>query len=1419
MGRFVNSPTAIAVTENINPIPSRFSNRCLYSTPGTYTFTVPTGVDCITAVVVGPGGTQCEVVESIEVVTPTQGTVCMRICNLCPATVCDYEGLNPTCAHRTARELKVQAVSGMCFCFGGCLCQGYLRGAYGCTDNANGFGRPELKYNFVNIPSGAGGGFAEKAITTVQGCQYCVTVGAPCDDPYSRFCGYNADICSTGLKVKALESCTYTGFKNSATGICAGDIDSFLANATAVSCTNETDSQRCLTACFTEYSMKKTCYQIELGRGYGGNYNRCGGGVLCCYSASSGPSWQCVLVYAPCQCNGNPCYCWDNKDCLTYCCGSCKDVQILFRNVIFSECGSSNACEWLRSCGNSAYGFAGPNPVPQYGRVNDPDTGFGNCGCCLSGASWFVQKSQSFCQLFCAFHVFNALGDVCEFSSCAPGTYNFFAAIPLANCFTLCSMNCISQCAAGQCRLCDYLCWGYRWCEPCGVGFGTDTSIRISCLYTATATEQPNFGGSSAGSPFGNGKTATDDGNCYRLRSLSATDPNYQMLNCENLYFANQSNGQCLCTPSAFTVLCNYYSSWTVQGTGGEQWRMPYASWACHYWPPGGCCGCITSCLYGNGSWIGCTCNALDSQCCCRRLNTPRYYLDDGYFRTTCYRCCWYFLHNVDCGGCAVADGLDFGIACDADIISGTRTCNIPCASFSYECSPSRCIYCYYVANPDSKIAQDICFGSVNFGVNEWKCHDTLAYTAHKLLMGPGISPRESRIIESRLQNFVSGDIFTNNGGCCSATYYYNWKDIYCGYQGSGYCSYTQNGLGYLANYRPIRKSAWNYYGCRVDSYQGLYHTLLDGVAPDDIRGIYDCVCSCVSPHGVFGCIYHCTCQGRTDYNYNHTTAFCHCHCCSHTYYPICEGYNKLTYSGTAVTNNNPAISLYDVMCGKAVTICCIECCSFGNYCCATQACLLYPWRGMFDALKYDVGLTNLPAYLSAMYSDFTTSSDYESGCYTCVYKSLDKTQVSDCMYGISNVHSWLLNYNRPRHQSSCPCGERCGCLCCCYFEVSTIAPFDGRCASCLCQNKWTCNDSACSYTSCWCLACNCQGGAGIATAGTWGSNSSSCTLICTTGGCICEVEVLHQGNGMSQSPYLCVCCGTGTGAILHAWLKGSWVCGGQTCLGRQNANYISLCSGKVMGVDIVCGGNGFTTVPNICVQMDDTWCGTWFPCCCCSLSCCAAAACCCGMPRFCAKIAPQCDIYCCITTYESLGAGGGTCTGINNAPKCIDVVDSEVVKSVRPGRGGRGNEVEYEPYYFAYPGITARVSVPIAPCTYTGDISSGCSWFDVSQIKGSGGNGTFTSVYFACIPAQNPGPGGGGAVGCDGSGALLGTGGVLGGGSGYLGNGGLGGGAGKGGTGGNGMVVVYWGSTGQGCIVEYGGCCITPGTTPASSL
>jgi hypothetical protein len=180
-------------------------------------------------------------------------------------------------------------------------------------------------------------------------------------------------------------------------------------------------------------------------------------------------------------------------------------------------------------------------------------------------------------------------------------------------------------------------------------------------------------------------------------------------------------------------------------------------------------------------------------------------------------------------------------------------------------------------------------------------------------------------------------------------------------------------------------------------------------------------------------------------------------------------------------------------------------------------------------------------------------------------------------------------------------------------------------------------------------------------------------------------------------------------------------------------------------------------------------------------------------VPLYCAIVQPSFATYSCIASTFSEGSGGGSKTGQSYCSKYSTITDSPTIVSIAPARGGRGNESPYSPYYFSYPGISARLSTPKPPNQYVGDPATGCSWFDTPQINGSGGNGMFCSAAFSCIYVQEAGPGGGGANGVKSDGTLCGNGGILGGGAGCCGAGGIGGGAGWMGTPGTGMVVIYW--------------------------
>jgi len=283
------------------------------------------------------------------------------------------------------------------------------------------------------------------------------------------------------------------------------------------------------------------------------------------------------------------------------------------------------------------------------------------------------------------------------------------------------------------------------------------------------------------------------------------------------------------------------------------------------------------------------------------------------------------------------------------------------------------------------------------------------------------------------------------------------------------------------------------------------------------------------------------------------------------------------------------------------------------------------------------------------------------------------------------------------------------------------------------------------------------QGGAGTATPGVWNSCCGG------SGGVITRVDVTCSGSGYTTCPYICVCGGGGSGAvvrpIMHFTTQDVFCCQSTTGMDFERV----VCGGCVTGVEIVSPGSEYTTAPTLCFNGGG---GT---------SALATAT----VSDFVAN--------------KSFGSGGGTIDGTLYTTKCVDVTDSAAVQKVVIGRGGRGCEPEASPYFNSYPGISTTITQPTDPSAFEGDVATGCSWFDTKQIRGSGGNGCFTSGVFGLVAAQNPGPGGGGAVGCDSLGNLIGCGGVLAGGSGCCGNGGIGGGAGRCGTPGNGMVVIYW--------------------------
>lgn len=279
------------------------------------------------------------------------------------------------------------------------------------------------------------------------------------------------------------------------------------------------------------------------------------------------------------------------------------------------------------------------------------------------------------------------------------------------------------------------------------------------------------------------------------------------------------------------------------------------------------------------------------------------------------------------------------------------------------------------------------------------------------------------------------------------------------------------------------------------------------------------------------------------------------------------------------------------------------------------------------------------------------------------------------------------------------------------------------------------------------------QGGAGSAAPGSWPQSA---------GGFISSATLTNGGSGYTSTPTVIITGGGGVDADI-APIMSFCCCVTNLTSGGGTTTINTICGGSVVGVKINNRGKNFTSAP--CISFVGGGAGT-----------------------------PACASLNLSFDTTSFGSGGGSCCSPQTIIQNIVVVDSDAVKCVIPAYGGRGNTVRQEPYFFSYPGISAILSSPASPNCYIGDTTTGCDWFDTTQIRGGGGNGCFISAGYPTIYPQPPGPGGGGAAGLtEQSNYCASHGGILAGGAGLCGNGGFGGGAGLGGQPGGGMVVIYW--------------------------
>jgi hypothetical protein len=645
---------------------------------------------------------------------------------------------------------------------------------------------------------------------------------------------------------------------------------------------------------------------------------------------------------------------------------------------------------------------------------------------------------------------------------------------------------------------------------------------------------------------------------------------------------------------------------------------------------------------------------------------------------------------------------------------------------------------------------------------------------------------------------------------CCACHGYMRICHMFCEdsfYGGSGCVLGT--------NVWPARTTN-RYYNvcCALDScFNAGVGGLLKQIISD--YGTYSSLCDCNC-----ACIWDCS-TGVCRANYG--CAQCYMVAC-HNYWPCCVGYNFITAT-CKVFNMNPTINLYDYWCSSP----CL--------CTVNQVGLQTPFCHM---QTFGHNLVYPEKWLTSLYYP---GANTVSPC--CIYKSTDNIDITDTHYNATYTAGLYMCSCSFMYYQSCSCENQAAC----FRHRITLTRLNTN--ACLGQTK-TLATVSCALANNQSYA---QGGAGIGTAGIWGEGVITCTLVCSGGGnlrCVvpcCNIAMCYVDPPPGQCGTCTFCkalgwglgpqqvslsvvdlTGCGSGAQILPQFIGMGCCCGMSatlggCTGSLPINSICVGCTHISHVDLNNGGTNYSACTVICANIDRfVWtCCTYRTMACNMFNCWIAFCCTCWIPEagtfrcsafvntdgtarsmgclcgvaiqplFCAIVQPAFACYCCVASVYAEGSGGGSKTGQSYCAKYSSIIDSPTIVSINPARGGRGNESPYEPYYYSYPGISARLSTPKSPTQYVGDTSTGCCWFDTPQINGSGGNGMFCSADFSCIYVQEAGPGGGGSNGIKADGTRCGLGGVLGGGAGCCGTGGYGGGAGWMGTPGTGMVVIYW--------------------------
>lgn len=340
MGRYLEKSNTSGISPNYTETTSevntpRFTCRCIYTTPGTYTFTVPSGVCSITTVAVGPGGCANSVVKLSEdyIYALCESistcrflcTTCNPSCSCCPC--CPSRALDPYGVLYSSTNFSSS------FSLGGySLCAGAPAAPCSCF-RAN-HNQVYSKIDYAIIDSSPGGGYSEKQITTTPGSTFTVVVGCYGGNNYSCI---NGQLCATGPLI-----CSGAGISTEVQFICSCPSEVFSCGYTD---TNKSEGySKYGIFCYVKEKVANYC--IVPGCGFGGTINRTGGlGCrICSFCFPLGfddlkcDQCSCVCV-CNCCCNPAPIFC------ITRCISLCTTYPILNPTQI-SCCPSDLSTNW-----------------------------------------------------------------------------------------------------------------------------------------------------------------------------------------------------------------------------------------------------------------------------------------------------------------------------------------------------------------------------------------------------------------------------------------------------------------------------------------------------------------------------------------------------------------------------------------------------------------------------------------------------------------------------------------------------------------------------------------------------------------------------------------------------------------------------------------------------------------------------------------------------------------------------------------------------------------------------------------------------------------------------------------------------------------------------------------------------------------